>query len=191
MSGRTLALVAVSIALGGPAMAQGGTPSPSVPPAASASPRSGQQGGSAQPDRDFLSYVAQDNQGEIQLCLLAEKKARNPALKAFARLMVDDHVQIESQLAALAGTMQVTLPNDVGEESRRTLAQLEPQSGDVFDRNFLDHQVDDHGHDLDRFRKEADATRNGDVKHFAEITMPILRQHLELAKAVQARIGGG
>ena len=49
-------------------------------------------------DQNFLSAAAEDSQAEIQLCLVAEKRATNPALKAFARLMVDDHVEIERRL---------------------------------------------------------------------------------------------
>ena len=59
-----------------------------------------QQGLSAE-DKRFLRYAAEDNQAEIGICLLAEKRAQSNAVKAFARLMVDDHVQIESRLAAL------------------------------------------------------------------------------------------
>lgn len=47
-------------------------------------------------DMQWLHYAATDNQGEIQECLLAEKHAQSLAVKAFARLMVDDHIAIES-----------------------------------------------------------------------------------------------
>lgn len=49
-------------------------------------------------DQNFLSSAAEDSQTEIELCLVAKKRATNLALKAFARLMVDDHVDIERRL---------------------------------------------------------------------------------------------
>jgi len=58
----------------------------------------GTLGALGEADQNFLSSAAKDSQAEIQLCLVAEKRATNPALKAFARLMVDDHVEIERRL---------------------------------------------------------------------------------------------
>ena len=59
-----------------------------------------QQGLSDQ-DKKFLDYVAKVNQAEIQLCLYAAKKAQSPAIKAFARLMVNDHGAVGKQLTSL------------------------------------------------------------------------------------------
>jgi putative membrane protein len=67
-------------------------------------------------DKQLLSYAAEDNQAEIQLCLLAEEEANDLALKAFARLMVNDHVGVESRLAALANGERTELPNGNGDE---------------------------------------------------------------------------
>src|SRR5689334_19256283 len=101
----TVAVLAFAAALAVPAYAEnaGG-------PASSSKAPNGQTGLSQQ-DKQFLEYAAQDNQAEIQTCLLAEKLAQAPAVKAFARLMVDDHVQIESQLAATGSAESVNLPN--------------------------------------------------------------------------------
>jgi putative membrane protein len=108
----TLTTLAFAAALALPAYAQnaGG-------PASSSRSPNGQTGVSQQ-DKQFLDYAAQDNQAEIQTCLIAEKQAQAPGVKAFARLMVDDHVQIESQLAATGSAESVDLPNGVGQEGQ-------------------------------------------------------------------------
>jgi predicted outer membrane protein len=69
-----------------------------------AAPVIAQQGSSAigQSDKEFLDFAAKVNQSEIQGGLAAEKKAEAPAVRAFARLMVLDHMELESQLAGLA-----------------------------------------------------------------------------------------
>jgi len=138
-------------------------------------------------DKQFLAFAAEDNQAEIQLCLLAEKRAVDPALKAFARLMVNDHVAIESRLAALANDVQAQLPDGVGDEGERTRAELKGLAGDQFDRKFLAAQIEDHSKDIEKFSQAADRGSEG-ASRFASETLPILRQHLALARAVQTQL---
>jgi putative membrane protein len=142
----------------------------------------------SQQDRDFLSYAAHDNQGEIRICLTAEKKAADPAVKAFARLMVDDHVQVESQLAAVVNGNGVSVPDDIGKDAQKTLSELEPLNGADFDRAFLKDQIEDHGKDIQRFTQEGHDTQDAAVRRFASLTIPVLQQHLALAQAVQDRV---
>ena len=142
-------------------------------------------------DKKFLDYAAEDNQAEIQLCLLAEKNAKAPALKAFARLMVSDHVGIESRLAALINREEVEVPIGVGKEGQETFSKLAKLKGEEFDREFIAAQIEDHGHDLERFGQEKSSTKDEGVRQFASETMPILQQHHKLAQAVQAAMAQG
>jgi putative membrane protein len=142
-----------------------------------------------QTDQKFLNYAAEDNQAEIQLCLIAEKRAANPALRAFARLMVNDHAEIESRLAALGGELQVKMPDGIGEDGQQTLAKLNPLQGDEFERGFMQAQIKDHSEDIQKYSNEQNATRNQRIRQFATETIPILQQHLALARAVDAQVG--
>jgi putative membrane protein len=141
-------------------------------------------------DKGFLSYAAEDNQAEIQLCLLAEKRAAAPAVKAFARLMVDDHVEIESRLAAVANGLNVDLPDGVGQEGQKTMAKLGPLKGANFDSEFMQAQIKDHSDDLKKFAATQSSTTNDHVRQFISQTIPLLQQHLELAQSVVTSVGG-
>lgn len=179
-------LVFVSVApflLATPTLAQGQSGGESHGP----QPGNGQQHLSRQ-DQQWLDYAATDNQAEIEECLLAEKKAHSPALKAFARLMVDDHVNIESQLAALVNGQSFSVPNGAGQKNAKTLSEMESLQGAQFDHRFLEHQISDHSDDLGKFSDEIRATQNPDIRSYASETLPILQQHLELAKAVKASL---
>ena len=145
----------------------------------------------SQEDEQFLDFAAQDNQAEIQLCILALKRAKGLALKAFARLMVNDHIGIESRLAALANTEDVQLPTGIGAEGQATLAKVEKREGEEFVREFLKAQIEDHGHDLDTFERLRSTTRDEGAHQFAGETPPILQQHHQLARAVQAAMVQG
>lgn len=139
-------------------------------------------------DQAFLNYAAQDNQAEIQLCLVAEKLAPAGAVKAFARLMVDDHVAIENQLAILANDLNLELPNGLGKEGQQTMSRLEDLHGANFQRSFMEAQVSDHSNDVKKYDDEIKATKNGGVRSYAIETVSVLKQHLDLARAVLAAI---
>lgn len=173
---RRLLILASSAALlaATPALAQG------KPQGAPPQPKLSQE------DKQFVDFAAEDNQAEIQLCLLAEKLAQGPALKAFARLMVNDHVEIESRLAALINAENVEVPTGTGKDGQETFAKMEKLRGEAFDREFLKKQIEDHGHDLEKFEHQRSATQNEGSRQFAAETLPILQQHDQLARAVQA-----
>ncbi|HET8995147.1 MAG TPA: DUF4142 domain-containing protein [Acetobacteraceae bacterium] len=144
-----------------------------------------------QQDQHFLDHAAKDNQGEIRVALLAEKKAESPAVKAFARLMVDDHVAVESQLASVLNRLHSNVSNGVTHEDRQDMQKLEPLHGHAFDRQFMQAQIKDHHGDIQKFHQELQSTHDGSVRAFAVTTLPMLRQHLALAEAVDHSLGGG
>lgn len=152
-------------------------------------PGNGQQQLSKQ-DQQWLDYAATDNQAEIQECLLAEKKAHAAALKAFARLMVEDHINIESRLASLVNGQSFSVPNGPGQKNAKTLSELASLEGEQFDRRFLDEQIKDHRDDLGKFSDEIRATQNSNIRSYASETLPILQQHLALAEAVRSSLSG-
>jgi putative membrane protein len=159
---------------------------------AQAQRQAGQDSGGDSPggkDQQFLNYAAEDNQAEIQVCLLAEKRAVNPALKAFARLMVNDHVQIESRLAALGNELHASLSDGIGKEGQETRSKMAQLTGDAFESAFMQTQIKDHSEDIEKFSNEMHSSENTRIKQFATETVPILQQHLALARAVQAQLG--
>lgn len=180
---RSLIFSTVFVVLAGPAMAQSQTPV-AAPPGQSGPAVTG-------PEKDFLNYMATDNQAEIQSCLLAEKRAQNLAVKAFARLMVDDHVAIESQLAAVANAQGVQLANGLGSEGDATMAKMKTVSKAGFDSAFMQHQVEDHTDDVQKMQHELEVAKNPEVRALVYTALPVLQQHLQLAEAVQSSLQNG
>src|ERR1700739_4500653 len=75
-------------------------------------------------DKEFLNFAAKVNQSEIKGGLAAEKKAEAPAVRPFARLIVLDHMQLESQLASIATENGVELASGASEEAQQGMANL-------------------------------------------------------------------
>lgn len=142
-------------------------------------------------DRQFLTYAAQDNQGEIRLCLLAEDKSHAPAVEAFCRLMVVDHTEMENMVAGVAATAGMATTNSIGQEDQQKLSQMEPLNGTQFDSSFMQAQVSDHKNDIAKFQQEISSTQNPAVRRLALTGLPVLEQHLALAQAVKQSLQNG
>ena len=155
-----------------------------------ATPAIAQQSSSAisQSDKEFLDFAAQVNQSEIQGGLAAEKKADAPAVRAFARLMVLDHMGLESQLAAIATENGVQLPSGPSEQAKQEMASLQNISGSEFDTKYMQHMVQGHEHVIQKFKSEEGQAQARPVEAVVAGALPILQQHLALAQAVQSGI---
>jgi putative membrane protein len=142
----------------------------------------------SQGDKEFLDFAATVNQSEIQGGLAAEKKADAPAVRAFARLMVFDHMELESQLASVATQSGVELPSGTGEQAKQEMANLQTMNGSKFDTAYMQDMVQGHQHVIEKFKAEKGKAQAQRVEAVVTATLPILEQHLALAQAVQSEI---
>ncbi len=175
------AALALSLALPLSAMAQNN-------PLAPNNAANGQSNLSSQ-DKSFMDQAAQSNAAEIQAALLAESKAQNPDVKAFGRLMIFDHTELGADMAGLAEKVGVTPPNGPGQQGKQQMDQLEKQQGASFDRTYMHAQVEDHEKAVALFQKEAKSSNN-EVGNLAKMALPILEQHLDLARLIDSSLSG-
>jgi putative membrane protein len=62
-------------------------------------------------DKKFLAMAAKSDQNEIPLSQLATQKATNPAVKAFAEKMVNEHTKMTESMKPFADSWGLTPPN--------------------------------------------------------------------------------
>lgn len=141
-----------------------------------------------QSEKRFLDFAAQVNQSEIQGGLDAEKKADALAVRAFARLMVLDHMELESQLAAIATENGVELPNEPSEQAKEQMATLQKLNGAKFDAQYMQHMVQGHEQAVQKFKAESGEAQSRPVEAVVSATLPLIEQHLALAQAVLSEI---
>ena len=132
---------------------------------------------------DFMTEAAQGGMAEVQLGKLAASKAKDPEVKKFGQMMVDDHTKANNELKTVAAKKNFTLPADIGSH-KSTLDELTGLSGADFDKEYVEEMVDDHETDVAAFQKQADNGTDPDVKAFAAKTLPVLKKHLEAIKAI-------
>lgn len=138
----------------------------------------------AQSGNEFLMNAAKGDNAEIMTGNLAKTKSGNKGVRNFASALVTDHTKAKKEVAALATSMSVNMPSDVKPDAQQAYDKLSQMEGPEFDREFVNHMVEDHRKDVADFQKQADA-HDGKVSELAAKQLPILKKHLAMAQDLQ------
>src|SRR5215813_3638380 len=136
-----------------------------------------------------MMTVSSVNNLEVELGRLAMDRSTSSDVKSFANKMVEDHSKANADLRQLASMLKVSLPtaNDVSSNAIKNKLQTLPQS--QFDRAYLDEMVKGHSDAVNQFEAYGKDAQNSDVKGWASKTLPVVRDHLAMARDIQARLG--
>jgi len=133
-------------------------------------------------DRKFMEDAARGGTAEVSLGRMATDKATSGDVRAFARMMVDDHSAANDQLQGIASNLGVQLPSHLASNERSVQQHLSHLSGHSFDRSYMQAMVKDHRKTVAMFRKEASSGHDNQVTQWASETLPKLQHHLEEAE---------
>jgi putative membrane protein len=146
---------------------------------------------SASADQKFAEAAAAGNAAEIQMGKLATEKAANEKVKQFGERMVTDHTKASAELKAIAAKKGMTLPDSPKPKDQATIEKLSKLSGPAFDKAYMRDMVKDHQKDVAEFQKEATNGSDPDLKAWAGTTLPILQEHLKLARETLSALNEG
>ena len=128
------------------------------------------------PDKAFIKDAAKGGMMEVAMGRVAEKTASDSQVKNFGARMVKDHSKANEDLKAIAKEENVEWP-------------AEKEAGKwKSDKDYMDAMVKDHEKDLAVFEKEAKNGSDPKVKSFADKTAKTVREHLEMAKEIDAKL---
>jgi putative membrane protein len=141
----------------------------------------------AQSAQDFVNKVALSDMFEIQSSQLALTKQPDADTKPFAEKMISDHQKTSSELKALVGggKVKATLPTALDSEHQRMLDSLKAKNGKDFDRDYDQTQVKAHQDAIALFDAYSKSGDNSDLKSWAAITLPHLKEHLSMAEKLK------
>jgi putative membrane protein len=142
----------------------------------------------------ILSQMDVANTTEIQLSTVAAKKASSPRVKQIARKLAADHTKNREELRALAQKLNVTLTSGQGgsvsaADSAAMLPDLRGKSGRVFDRAFIEHEINDHQSSIAKLQTQViPSVQNADIKAYLQTTVKDMQGHLSSLKQVQKQL---
>ena len=208
--------VAFLAACGGDANEQGAaTPDTAQPTVGAAA---GDVGGTVNP-QEAIAFMAAANQSEVQASQVAVNKATDSEVRRFAQRMQTEHSRSAREIGQLAQQMNINL--EAAGQQGPMVASLQQMSqqmsqqlnttpkGQQFDRVYMDGQVQAHQAVLENLQRIAgtsggtapasptppgggDTTQvAGSPQQAAQKMIPHVQQHLEEARRIQGRLGGG
>jgi putative membrane protein len=131
-------------------------------------------------DKSFMKEAAKGGMMEVDMGKMAQTKGKSADVKKIGTTMVTDHTKANNELMAIAKKKGVDLSKEkpashsMGDEN--------------FDKNYIDMMVKDHEKDLSAFQAEAKNGTDADVKAFASKTSAVIKKHLDMVKAAQAKV---
>lgn len=138
-------------------------------------------------DAARLVAIAQANIAEVEAGNLALEKSSNADVKAFAKMMIDDHTRGLEETKKVAAAKNVTLPSEPDAAHKKLAAELKALSGSGFDSTYVKKAgVEDHTKVHAALRKDIDAAQDADVKALAIKLEPTVAHHLAMAKKLGA-----
>jgi putative membrane protein len=142
-------------------------------------------------DQAFVDEAARGGKMEVDLGRLAEQNASDARVKQFGARMVKDHTKLNSELGTVAKSIGLTIPTTLSAGQQTEYAKLSKLSGSKFDKAYMDLMVSDHSGDLAAFQKEEAATQNPKLKRAVAKAIPIIQEHLNMAKSDSAKLAAG
>ncbi|RDU96848.1 DUF4142 domain-containing protein [Trinickia dinghuensis] len=145
-------------------------------------------------DAQIAAIVVTANQVDIDAGKLATGRAHAKDVKQFAKLMVQDHTNVNKAAVALAQKLNLTpeendTSNALKQGGDENLAHLKKLKGEAFDKAYVDHEVAYHEAVLDAVDKTLiPSAQNPDLKALLVKARPTFEAHLEHARHLQSEL---
>jgi len=140
--------------------------------------------------QEFVAKAAAGDTFEIAAAQAAQARAQEPAVKAFAAMMLRDHGKSSADLkkAVAESGQALTVAGPLSPGQQQGLADLAKLTGPAFDRAYMAGQVRAH---QDALTLMQDYAQNGDVtslKAFAAETAAVVQGHYTRASKLSEEL---
>ena len=140
--------------------------------------------------KGFVDAAAISDMYEVTAGKIALERAQSPAVKDFARKMVDAHTKTTETLKSIIASnkIDVTPPAHVDRRRQGMLDNLRGAKAEDFDHRYAEQQVAAHTEADILFRGYAKDGDNAAIKTFAATTDKDIKMHLSMAKSLNANV---
>ena len=141
-------------------------------------------------DAEFISLTNVGNNFQVDSGRLAEQNASDPAVRAYATLMVTTHIQVENNLQTMLRQRGLTpTPAPLLQGAYKTILQtLGSEHGKQFDIDYVKSQVDYQQANLALYQQELRAGSDPGIKSYAKNVIPKVQDHKERAAKLASEV---
>lgn len=131
--------------------------------------------------QEYVRQAAMGDMYEIEAARIALDKSHTTEVRDFAQRMIRDHSDATEKIKAALGRSGLAImpPATLDPEHQAKLDALRDDTGDAFDRGYLDQQVAAHEMALQLHRTYAAKGDNAELKAVADAIAPTVSGHLD------------
>ena len=151
----------------------------------------GAQEAASRKTREFAQGAASSDQFEILAAQAALTQSTNPAVRAYAARMLQDHQQLARAVRDAATRSGLKPPQmAMSADQAQWLGALQSVSGNEFDTLYLKQQQLAHRSALAVEQMYAKSGDDPNLQQFATSAVPLIASHDEMANQAVTRLGG-
>jgi putative membrane protein len=137
-------------------------------------------------DEEWLKMSIEGDLFEIKGGTLAEQKGSAQIVKALGQRLVTDHSKSLKDAEEVAKKLHIDIPDSPSPTQEWELRTVAGFSGKTFDFSYSDLEEEDHVQDIEETKSEIEKGCNADIRKLAKEDLPILEEHLKLAKEAES-----
>ncbi|TDQ80010.1 DUF4142 domain-containing protein [Sphingobacterium yanglingense] len=143
--------------------------------------------GQQNPEQDFVNKAVMANQYEVALAQQAGQRSSNESIKAYSRMLVDEHQQILNELRQYAEAKGWTISTDLDQTHQGQLEVLEGTEVDRYNQAFKDAAVASHENSIALYEavNGNNAMTDETLKIWVADKLPTLKSHLSQAQQLK------
>ena len=144
-------------------------------------------------DAQILAELDHSFSNEVECATLVFERATVPSVRALARRFQEDLSAARSEEREVAERLRLSIRGRpiaaVADSHHATMADLKAMKSPDFDRAFVEHEIGSHQVLLDHVTKSmVPAALTPEVKALLQKIVPMLKSHIELAKAAKEQL---
>ena len=140
-------------------------------------------------EQSYLYEATEGQQAEVALGQMAVQKASSDRVKQYGARMMQDHRRISEELGKLTSQEGIRETGELNMPHQRIQRMLSQLSVKEFDKVYMSFMVQDHMKVIGVWEQRAPTLTDPKVKHWMADLLPIVKDHLELGRAIAAEIG--
>ena len=140
--------------------------------------------GDAKDEVDFVTRASIGNLFAIAESQLAISRTNDPAVKAFAQQLVEDHEKAKAALESAADGSGATVSTTLDGDHQARVTTLQSKSGADFDKAYVADQGEIHSNTLTLYADYMLLGDNAKLKALAIKMIPITQAQLKKAQAL-------
>jgi putative membrane protein len=139
-------------------------------------------------DADFAVDAVDRSLLEIQLGKISLTHSSNQSIKDFGQMMINDYTKTNDKIMAIGKLKGFVLPASSSQRNMKRINNLNDKTSEEFDESYINFIISNHRSTINLFENASKNSADAEIKSFADNTLPILKKHLEEARAIKDKL---